>query len=290
MAEVPEDPRRWQRAAVLGSLWAAVEIVVGSFLHNLSVPFAGSALAAFGVVVMTAGHRAWPDRHVIWRAALICALMKSVSPSAVILGPMVGILTEGLLVAASVRLLGGNAAGYMVGGALAVSWSFIHKIINAVIAFGPDVVRLYVEVYAYTSRLLGVTRFGPFDLVATLFALECLAGAAAAVVGMRLATRPPPAAGSVAVTAGRVDTAERVTSARFAWSIPRLSAFAAGLVGGMIVLGRLPLPLAALYAVVYAGLVIRSYPRALARLKQPVFWIPVVGVLLLAGLLVLPGC
>lgn len=40
----PELSNRWQtlnvwsRAAALGSLWAAFEIVVGSFLHNLRVP------------------------------------------------------------------------------------------------------------------------------------------------------------------------------------------------------------------------------------------------------------
>src|SRR5512137_442670 len=97
MERVPGDLRVWQRAAVLGSLWAAVEIVVGSFLHNLGVPFAGTVLAAFGVMVMTAGHRASPERGLIWRTALVCALMKSVSPSAVILGPMIGILMEGVL-------------------------------------------------------------------------------------------------------------------------------------------------------------------------------------------------
>jgi len=113
--------RVWQRAAVYGSLWAAVEIVVGSFLHNLRVPLAGSVLAATGVMVMTAGHRAFPERGLIWRAALVCALMKSVSPSAVILGPMIGILMEGVLLEAMVRLFRGRAAGYLIGGALAVS-------------------------------------------------------------------------------------------------------------------------------------------------------------------------
>ena len=52
---VPETTRVWPRAAVYGSLWAAVEIVVGSFLHNLRIPFAGSLLGAVGVMLMTAG-------------------------------------------------------------------------------------------------------------------------------------------------------------------------------------------------------------------------------------------
>jgi hypothetical protein len=178
----------WQRAAVYGSLWAAVEIVVGSFLHNLRVPLAGSLLAAVGVMLMTAGHRAFPERGLIWRAALVCALMKSVSPSAVILGPMVGILMEGVLLESMVRLFRGRAAGYLVGGALAVSWAMVQRILNAVISFGTDVVRLYVDAYAFASRSLGVASFGPFDLIAALVGLELLAGFTAAAVGLRIAT------------------------------------------------------------------------------------------------------
>jgi hypothetical protein len=32
----------WLKAAVLGGLWASVEIIIGSFFHNLRLPFAGT--------------------------------------------------------------------------------------------------------------------------------------------------------------------------------------------------------------------------------------------------------
>jgi nucleoside-triphosphatase THEP1 len=278
------QPSVWQRAAVLGSLWASVEIVAGSFLHNLNVPLAGSVLAAFGVVVMTAGHRSLRVRGLIWRTALICALMKSISPSAVILGPMVGILVEGLLLEACVRLLGANAIGYVAGGALAVAWSLAQKVAGALIAFGPDVVRLYVAAYAYASKSLHVSRFGPFDLVATLVGIECLVGGVAAVVGMRLVPargaaveRAWPAAGS---RAGRTP----VRPPR-GWSLPFLIVFASGLVAGMVLLGWLPAWAGGLYVAGYAVLVVRRYPAAFVRLRVPAFWGQMIGVLLLAGLL-----
>jgi hypothetical protein len=47
----------------------------------------------------------------------------------------------------------------------------VQRMLTALIAFGPDVVRLYVEAYT-ASRSLGVTRFGPFDLIATLIAAD----------------------------------------------------------------------------------------------------------------------
>ncbi len=281
----------WSRAAVYGSLWAASEIVVGSFLHNLRIPFAGSLLAAFGVLVMTAGHRARPERGLIWRSALICALMKSISPSAVILGPMIGIAMEGALLEVCVRLTGGSAAGYLVGGALAVSWALVQRALNALISFGPDVVRLYVEAYAYAARVIGVSRFGPFDLVVVLFAAECVIGAGAAALGLRAASHPArPAVGALASDAPNDSrapgpAAAGPTEAGGDWSLPRLAAASAGLVAGMAVLTLMPLWAGMAYVTGYAAAVLRAYPRAASRIRRPSIWIELSAVMLLAGLL-----
>jgi len=37
-------PDIWLKAAMLGSLWASIEIILGSFLHNLHIPFSGTFL------------------------------------------------------------------------------------------------------------------------------------------------------------------------------------------------------------------------------------------------------
>ena len=108
----------WLSAALLGSLWAAIEIILGSFLHNLGLPFTGTILSAFGVALMAAGTQIWPERGILWRAGILCALMKSVSPSAVILGPMVGIALEAFVMEGTTRVLGRNAAGLILGGAI----------------------------------------------------------------------------------------------------------------------------------------------------------------------------
>lgn len=119
----------WSRAAALGSLWAAFEIVVGSFLHNLRVPFTGMIMATASVFLLTAAAQVWDVKGLLWRAALVCALMKSVSPSAVLLGAMIGIIAEGVLLQFSLNLLGRGWLGCVVGGALAVSSTLLHKIL-----------------------------------------------------------------------------------------------------------------------------------------------------------------
>jgi len=285
-AMAPATPRVWQRAAVYGSLWAASEIVVGSFLHNLRIPFAGSFLAAFGVMVMTAGHRAHPERGLIWRAALICALMKSISPSAVILGPMVGIAMEGLLLEAGVRLARGRALGYLLGGAVAVSWSMAQRILTAMIAFGTDVVRLYVDAYGFAAKSLGVSAFGPFDLILTLVVLEWLAGATAAALGLRIARGVRAGAAETAPAASLAQPARPAPpiEAEGSWSLARLAGVGLALVAGMAGLGRLPLWAAAPVVAGFAAYVLGTYPRAAKRIRRPSLWLELLAVMLLAGL------
>ena len=280
------DPARvWQRAAIYGSLWAAVEIVVGSFLHNLRIPFAGSVLSAFGVVVMVAGHRVSPERGLIWRAALICALMKSLSPSAVILGPMIGIAMEGVLLEASVRVLGGGRPATSSVGPWPSRGRWPSELLNALIAFGPDVVRLYVETYGFASRTLGVSRVGPFDLIALLVVVEWGAGVVAAVIGMRIGRH----AGGGSVGQTPVDPAPQHVGAapivaHGEWSLPRLVLVSAALVTGLAGLGLAPLWVGAVYVAAFATVVVRTYPRAAVRIRRPSLWIEMALVILLAGL------
>ena len=148
----------WRKAAVLGGIWAASEIVLGSFLHNARVPFSGELLTAIGIAILVAGHRLWPERGLLWRAGLVCAAMKSVSPSAVIFGPMLAISMEGLLAEAGVRLLGCNPAGYLLAGGLAMCWALAHKAVNLLIFYGPDTVAVYLRGVEW-MRLRG--GFGP---------------------------------------------------------------------------------------------------------------------------------
>ncbi len=286
MVHADVDAAVWRRAAVFGSLWAAVEIVIGSFLHTLRLPFAGGILSAFGVAVMTAAHRAVGGRGLIWRAALICALMKSLSPSAVILGPMIGIMMEGVLLEGAVRFSPSRTLGYLVGGAAAVSWSLVQRVLNTLLSYGPDVVRLYVEAYRYAARSLGVTGVGPFDLVWTLFGLECAVGATAGAVGLAAGRRVSADARAPARHGGGLPGGGALPGrVRTDWSIARLMAFTAALASGMFGLGVVPLPVGAAYVAVVAGMVLRTYPSALGRIRRPTLWVELAGVTVLAGLL-----
>ena len=173
----------WLKAAVSGGLWAAVEIILGSFLHNLRVPMAGSILASFGIILMIAFFQIWPERGLIWRAGLICALMKSISPSAVILGPMTGIMMEALLLEAGIVLLGRNLAGYLAGGALALFSALLHKLMSLLLLYGFNIITIYLNLFYFASRQINIPEADPWLLISILGGLYLLIGALAALAG-----------------------------------------------------------------------------------------------------------
>ncbi len=279
----------WQRAAVLGSLWAASEIVLGSFLHNLRVPFAGHFLTAIAIVVLTAGHRTWPQRGLLARAGLIAAVMKSASPSAVLFGPMLGIAMEGLAMEAGVRLLGGRRAGYAFGGALAMSWTLAHKAGSLVVTYGTGLFPLYRDLVSWAERQVGSIPLGVWGPLAVLAMLNVVAGVAAALAGARLgggADPPAPcrARPGAAVADWRRRTGPRGEDASEP-SVFGLLAWLVALPAGMALFTRVPLAARATLAAAAVLAAVLGQPRALRHLRRPGFWVALVGLTLSSGAL-----
>jgi nucleoside-triphosphatase THEP1 len=175
----------WLKAAVVGSLWASVEIILGSFFHNLNLPFSGTILSFIGVYLLISFFQVWKESGLIWRAGLICALMKSISPSAIILGPMIGIFTEAILIEFFIFLLGKNLSGYMIGGAFAVFSTIIHKLVNLLITYGFDFISILEALYHFCIRQLHMDALRPRYLILTISCIYLMSGMVAAILGYR---------------------------------------------------------------------------------------------------------
>jgi len=269
----------WRRAAVLGSLWASSEIVLGSFLHNARIPFSGRLLTGIGIAIMVAGHRLWPEKGLLWRAGLICAAMKSVSPSAVLLSPMVAIFTEGLLAELAVRLAGANIAGYMLAGGLVMSWGLIHKVGRLLILYGIDAVAAYGRGLEKIMALLGSSA-GVWAPVLALLGLYFIGGMVSALVGLRAARggatvdcRPGDAGKYSARLAGRGAAYYSV----YAMFLHLL------LLGGLMASGRLPLAAAVGASIFYGLACAYFYGRAAGLLRRGFMWAGVIVVSAAAG-------
>ncbi len=283
-----ELPDLWLTAAVAGSLWASVEIIVGSFLHNLRVPLAGTLLAATGVGLLTGAHQIWPQPGLFWRAGLICALMKSVSPTAVVLGPMVGILTESLLLEIATRLLGRTALAYAVGGALATSWPLVQKILSLIITFGPNVVTLYVKLCEYAERTLRLPLLGPVEILATVAGLHLLLGAVVALSAVRVGRRSRTSRRTVAVAEQPAWHGFKL-DARQKFSMVLLVVDLMVLAAALLLLEAYPLWAALAAVPAFTVWVAIRYPSALRRFRKPRLWLELGGLMMLSGLLLGAG-
>ena len=191
MKTIEEKNLLWRKAAILGSIWAASEIVLGSFLHNIRLPFKGEILTAIGIAIMIAGHRLWPERGLLWRAGLICAAMKSISPSANLTGPMVAIAMEGLLADFGNRVFGQNNFGRIIGGGLAMTWAITHKLVNYLIHYGSDfmaaineTLQWFIKRFAFAKDLGGTIFGNVYGLLGFAMALYFVFGIAASLAGI----------------------------------------------------------------------------------------------------------
>lgn len=278
----------WLKAAVAGGLWASFEIIVGSLLHNLHIPFSGTLLATFSVVLMISFLQIWNETGLIWRAGLICGLMKSLSPSAVILGPMTGIMMEAVFMDLVIYLVGRNMIGYILAGIAALLSTILHKLASLFILYGDDLVTIYVNLFRFLQKQLGLQDANPKDLIIGIMILYILVGAAAAMAGTML--------GKKALLKQREGTSIPKPTDPFAsaWQnadpnqpfrilllllhiimIPTL----------LLLINRFGLQWQALIpAGLYLVFLLFYYKRIIHRLKKPFFWIQLVLMTLLAGL------
>jgi len=179
----------WLKASITGGLWASIEIIIGSFMHNLRIPFSGTMLTSQGIILLIAFYQMWPQRGLIWRAGLICALMKSISPSYVLLGPMSGIFFEALMLEFGIAVLGANLSGFCLGGALGLLSTLVHKVFSLLILYGFDIVIIYKNLFYFITKQINIENANLWTLVIIIIVFYILIGVLAALIGLSIGKR-----------------------------------------------------------------------------------------------------
>ncbi len=271
---------RWHNAALLGSVWASAEIVIGSFLHNIKFPLTGTILSAIGIAILIAGHSLWKEKGVVWRAGIICAVMKSVSPSSAILGPMIGITVEAFIVEGAIRLFGGNGFGYIAGGAIACTTPVIQKTISYVFTYGTNVAVLFEKLVEFASKNLPVPSLESSDVILAIIAVNISIGAIAALFGLSVGMRTKELLNQRfdKSPAHTIHDTPRPTALVIRYSLLLLMLHAVVLVSGLI--------LQSYYFLLYAVFCYYRYPQVVKRFRRPAFWVEIGLVSILAGIII----
>jgi nucleoside-triphosphatase THEP1 len=276
---------KWIRASIIGTIWAAAEIVLGSFLHNMRVPFSGNLLTAIALVILIAVSYRWREHGLYWRAGLICALMKAMSPSAIIFGPMIAIIAESLLLEASVRLLGRTIPGYIVGSMLAMSWNLFQKVFNMIIFYGGNLVEIYSSLTDWAEKQLKLSFDAFWAPLILLLCLYAVFGAAAAIAGIitgrRMLSIPPE---ETLPEPAVILTRERKQDEPFIYSLTWLAADILLVTAMLLVVSLLPWIWWLIVVIPVVILLAMRYKRAMRQLSKPGFWITFVIITMLSAL------
>lgn len=276
---------KWIRASIIGTIWAAAEIVLGSFLHNLRVPFSGNMLTAIALVILISVSYRWRQHGLYWRAGLICALMKAMSPSAIIFGPMIAIIMESVLLEISVRLLGRTYLGFIIGSMLAMSWNLFQKVFNMVIFYGGNLVEIYSSITDWASKQLNLkfdAFWAPLLLLLSIYSLfGALTAVAGIITGRRIASLPPE---ETLPEAPVIRTPEKRRNEAFSYSLAWLAGDILLVAGMLVVVSMLSWIWWVIVVVPVVILLAMRYRRAMRQLSRPGFWVTFVVITMLSAL------
>jgi nucleoside-triphosphatase THEP1 len=201
--------------------------------------------------------------------------MKTLSPSAVIFGPMIAIISESILLELSVRLLGRTFPGYIIGAMMATSWNLFQKIINYIIFYGSNIIDVYANLLKYAQKQLNIQIDIIWLPIIFLLIIYSLFGLFAAVIG-RKTGRKLQNRKTVCIPENTNNYAsENVTATKekFNYSLGWLAANVLFIIGAFALLNYTSWIIWSSTIAIITFIWTLRYKRALRQLSKPKFWI-----------------
>ncbi len=278
------NKQTWLRAAVIGSLWASLEIVVGSFLHNIRMPFAGTTLAFLSLSLLIGFHQKWQDKGLILRAGIIAALMRSLSPSVIIIGPMVGIFLEALLLESAIRVFGKNKFAYFVGAFVALSSALLQKIVAILIFYGFDIVVVLKNTYKFALHQLNFPSLAPNTLISILIVFYIIIALIATYLGSFAGKKAIRNENQALAISFAGESTLFINNPKQKQVVALLFLHILAIIGGLFLLGFAPYYFSIPVVMLYVLLIKFKYQNTFKRLSKPKFWIQLFVIILFAAL------
>jgi len=281
----PKDKDNWLKAAVIGSVWASFEIVFGSFFHSLRIPFAGTFLSFFSIVLLIAFSYKWQSSSLFLKAGLIAALMRSLLPTSIILGPLIGILIEAVLFQYAINLFRRNLFSYSIAGILVMFSAIIHKIISIILIYGFDIVTILENLYFV---LLKTTHLElPLNqLLWVVVVGYTFMGFLAALLGMYIGVAVQKEGDKEIDIQKKWEVKNNIFDVQnFKYQTIYILFHVIALVLTLFALEFYPVQYVFPLVILYILVVLKRYGKTMRRLAKPLFWLQLVVILGLAMLL-----
>ena len=111
-------PREILVLAVFGGFWGVTESTLGTFFHLIHLPFVGLLLSLAGMFIVLNAARFYHHRGAIILMGIVAALVKAIAISSVKLGPIIGIMSEAVVIEAVVMLFQFGFGSFLICGVL----------------------------------------------------------------------------------------------------------------------------------------------------------------------------
>jgi hypothetical protein len=163
--------------AVFGALWGLDEISLGALLKTLNIPLSGVVLSAIGLTIALVGRAFVPRRGSTLFIGVLAMLLKLFSLGGVIIGPMVGILSEALVAEIVLSLAGpARRLTFMLAGGLGVAWVLLQPFVTGPLLFGRTLFVVWLDLLDLGRRLFGLTPAAAIWIVSGLILLHLAIG------------------------------------------------------------------------------------------------------------------
>lgn len=135
---------------LMAALWGVIEITVGGMIKSWHVPFGGSFLSTFGVVILLTARASVPRRWSSILVGLAAAGIRFVSGFGGAAFAALGIAAEALIVEIVLSFMPPRQRSRVMAGALAVLWALVHPFVvqGYLAGYGPQ------QVYRFTVGLV----------------------------------------------------------------------------------------------------------------------------------------
>lgn len=166
--------------AVFGALWGLVEMGLGTVLKSLNIPMSGSVLAAIGLAFALIGRVFVPRRGSTLFIGVIAMILKLFSLGGVVVGPMIGILSEALIAEVILSLtMRPNRILFMLAAGLGVTWPLAQPFITNPLIYGRSITIVWLDLLDQGTRLLHIDQKAAWLIVVLLVGIRVAIGAVA---------------------------------------------------------------------------------------------------------------
>ncbi len=275
----------WLKAAVIGSIWASFEVIFGTFLHNMRLPFAGTFLTFFSLVLLISFSSKWNDKYLFIKAGLICALMRSMLPTSIIMGPLIGIMTEAIIFQLVINIFGRNYFSFILAGVLSMLSAVIHKVISILIIYGFDIVKILENMYFVFLKSTKL-ELPPDQLLIIILLVYLMLGIAVAIIGVKvqreLADEKDNFGNTIELK--NIENVKVFETNKFRFNRSLIFIMLAVLLLGLVLLERYSFYNSLIVIVPFLIFSIYRYGNSLRRLSKPIFWIQLLIIILFSTL------